>query len=152
MARWLYAEFVYRRYDLMIKEADYWWSLLKWPIICLFLIKTQHAHLISIHVLDYACLQIGQAQFILPTVLGLEKIKSSSGNCQFRSPDLATPNNQYVQRATPIIISIRLNKAKRRVNKNTPNMSIANPRTRIQRSGIDALEFMPWCHHCCYFY
>lgn len=89
------------------------------------------------------CLPIEQVQFVFASVLGFEKIKSSSGNCQFRSPDLATPNNQYVQRATPIIISIRLNKAKRRVNKNTPNMSIANPRARIQRSGIDALEFMP---------
>jgi hypothetical protein len=90
--------------------------------------------------LDSACLQIEQAQFILPTVLGFEKIKSSSGNCRCRSPDLMTPNNQYIERATPIIIRIKLNKAKRRVNKNTPNMIIANPRTRIQRSRIDALE------------
>lgn len=86
------------------------------------------------------CLQIEQVQFVFASVLGFE---SSSENCRSRSPDLTTPNNQYVERAIPINISIRLNKAKRRVNKNTPNMSIANPRTRIQRSGIDALELMP---------
>jgi hypothetical protein len=89
------------------------------------------------------CLQIEQVQFVFASVLGFEKIKSSSRNCRSRSLDLTTPNNQYVERATPIIISIRLNKAKRRVNKNTPDRSIANPRTRIQRSGINALEFMP---------
>jgi len=88
------------------------------------------------------CLQIEQVQFVFASVLGFEKIKSSSRNCRSRSPDLTTPNNQYVERATPIIISIRLNKAKRRVNKNTPDRSIANPRTRIQHSGINALEFM----------
>jgi hypothetical protein len=89
------------------------------------------------------CLQIEQVLFVFATVLGFEKIKSSSRNCRSRSLDLTTPNNQYVERATPIIISIRLNKAKRRVDKNTPDRSIANPRTRIQRSGINALEFMP---------
>jgi hypothetical protein len=112
-------------------------------MLCLFLIKPQHAHLTSIHVLDSVCLQIEQVQFILGTVLVLEKIKSSSENCRCRSPDLITPNNQYIERATPIIIRIRLNKAKRRVNKITPNMIIANPRTRIQHPGIVALEFMP---------
>ena len=111
--------------------------------MCLFLIKIQHAHPTSIHVLDSVCLQIEQVQFILATVLVFEKIKSSSENCRWRSPDLITPNSQYIERATPIVIRIRLNKAKRRVNKNTPNMIIVNPRTRIQRPWIDALEFMP---------
>jgi len=103
---------------------------------------TQHAYFFSIHVLDSMCLQIEQVQFVFASVLGFEKIKSSSRNCRSRSPDLTAPNNQYVERATSIIISIRLNKAKRRVNKNTPDRSIANPRTRIQHSGINALEFI----------
>ena len=125
-----------------ILETNYWWALSKWPIICLFLIKTQHAHLNSIHILDSECLQIEHVQLVLSSLLGWKEIVLSSGESRLRSRDLTTSYNQYVKRTMPTIISIRLNTAERNVNRIAPNMSIAIAKTRSQRSGFDALEFM----------
>jgi hypothetical protein len=58
------------------------------------------------------------------------------------SLDLVLTYNQYVNNDMPIVMSIRLNNTERNVSKITPKMSMAIPRTRIQRSGGDILLFV----------
>jgi hypothetical protein len=116
-------------------------------MILLFLIKTQQAHLCCKHIPDSLCSQIEQIH--TPSCFPLAVVPCSLAEeltylIWFRlcSLDLAFIYNQYENNDMPIIMSIRLNNTERNVNKITPKTSMAIPRTRIQRSGVDVLSLV----------
>jgi hypothetical protein len=110
----------------------------------------QQGHLISRHNRDSLCLQIEQLQTVscFPLVVAVLSTSFAEEELMYAirlrlcSLDLVLTYNQYVNNDMPIVMSIRLNNTERNVSKITPKMSMAIPRTRIQRSGGDILLFV----------